>query len=182
MNEYFGKLLIASPKLDSTPFSRSVVYVFQDNEDATVGVILNRPADDQIEQAWEGMVGALATNVFPSFGGPLPGPVVALHRDENAAEITLPNGIYTSATEDNIQYLLSQRDDSVRVFFGLSGWQQGQLANEVENGDWIATHPSPELLFGHSSDLWTDALLRFQNRFFHEVLGIQGIPQNVLDN
>ena len=182
MNEFFGKLLIASPRLDSTSFARSVVYVFQDNEDATVGVVLNQPANQEIERAWEGIVGSYSANGFPSVGGPLPGPLVALHQDAKAAEITLPNGIYTCATEDNIHYLVSQQENAFRVFFGLSGWQQGQLATEVNEGIWLATKPSADLLFGKSQDLWADALLRFQNRFIHDVLGIKGVPENVLDN
>lgn len=182
MNDYLGKFLIASPKLDQTVFGRSVVYVFQDNDDATVGVILNRPADDKVKQAWEGMVGPSASNGVISIGGPIPGPVVAIHEDRSAAEIELPNGIYTSASQDNIQYLATQMDSPVHVFFGLSGWQVGQLKTEVNDGHWIPVPPIKDLLFRQSSDLWSEALNRFENRFIHDVLGIDNVPQNVLDN
>ena len=182
MNEYFGKLLIASPKLDQTVFGRSVVYVIQDNEDATVGVILNRPADENVKQAWQGMVGEDVKNGMISIGGPIPGPVVALHQNQSAAEISLPNGIYTSASEGNLQFLAHQQDAPFHVFFGLSGWQAGQLAEEVNNGNWLSVPQMDDLLFRNSTDLWSEALQRYENRFLYEVLGIRSFPVNVCDN
>ena len=116
MSQFLGKLLVASPLLDQTPFSRSVVFVFQDNEDATVGVILNQPADDQVKQAWSSIVGKSAESSLVSIGGPIAGPVVVIHRDRQAAEIELPTGLYTAASEDNIQYLANRSERPVHVF------------------------------------------------------------------
>jgi len=147
MNEYFGKILIASPGLDSTPFCRSVIYVLQDNDDATVGVILNRPADDKVRKAWQGMVGTNAGDDKLSFGGPLPGPIPAIHTMREAGEIALPNGLFTSAKENNLQFLAQTNNIPYQVFFGLTGWQNGQLSDEISQGKWISTEASDEIFF-----------------------------------
>lgn len=182
MNEYLGKFLIASPKLDQTEFARTVVYVFQDNEDATVGVVLNCPADDKVRQAWQGMVGKEPENGLISIGGPIPGPVIAVHRNQKVAEINLPNGIFTSASQNSIEYLASQNEVPFHVFFGLTGWQPGQLEAEVNAGQWVSIPVIEDLLFRSSCELWHEALKAHENRFHREVLGIQSFPKNILDN
>lgn len=185
MGEYFGKILIASPMLDDTVFARSVVYIFQDNAIATVGVILNQPADENIRAAWTNVIGSEASADHLSFGGPVPGPVIALHRDQSAAEIELPHGFYTCANGQHLQKLVNRHQSPFRVFFGLSGWQQGQLDAEVNQGIWLPSHACSlllqkaiELSDGGKEpiELWNESLLQFENRFFHDVLGIDPIP------
>ena len=42
IDNYLGKLLIAHPKLPvGNPFKESVIYITQDADDATIGLILN---------------------------------------------------------------------------------------------------------------------------------------------
>ncbi len=182
MNEYFGKILIASPKLDQTPFARSVIYVFQDNEDATVGVVLNQPPNQDVLQAWQSMVGPNCQNGLVSIGGPMPGPILAIHQNDDAAELPLPNGLFAAASEENPQRLASQSNRPFQVFFGLCGWQQGQLDVEIRSGDWVASKATDSLFFQPNQDLWTTAIERMQNRFLAEVLGIKTIPKSAEDN
>lgn len=183
MNEFFGKLLIASPKLDNTPFCRSVIYVLQDNDNATVGVILNRPAGDQVHAAWRNMVGPQhSTDGLLSIGGPLAGPVFAIHCEQEAGEAVLPNGLFTATQEDNLQFLAKNHQHPYQVFFGLSGWEKGQLAQEIANGNWLATEPDNEIFFSNESDLWKKAIRMIQNHFVKNVLNIKHIPENILDN
>ena len=182
MNDYFGKLLIASSKLDATPFCRSVIYVFQDNDNATVGVILNRPADNQVQEAWRGMVGSHSSDGLLSIGGPLAGPVFAIHCEQEAGEAVLPNGFFTATKEQNLQFIAKNHAHPYQVFFGLSGWQKGQLAQEIANGNWLAAEPENEIFFSNECDLWTKAIRMIENRFLKNVLNIRHIQPNILDN
>ena len=183
MDNFFGKILIASPKLEKTPFGRSVIFVLQDNEDATVGVVLNKPADDSVRRAWEGLVGHRCDGGFLSIGGPLAGPVVAIHQLPEVGEIALPNGLYSSATENNLQFLANQEGIPLQVFFGLTGWQKGQLQQEISDGAWLESSIREEFFFcEEGDDLWGQAINRYRNRFFHETLGIKNVPERFVDN
>jgi putative transcriptional regulator len=49
----------------------------------------------------------------------------------------------------------------LRVFAGYSGWGEGQLAGEIERGDWIVvTGLADDVLVGANVDLWGRVLRR----------------------
>ena len=46
MNQLTGKLLVASPKLDNTMFSKTVVFMFEHGRQGSAGIVVNRPSDE----------------------------------------------------------------------------------------------------------------------------------------
>ena len=45
-----GRLLVASPDLTDPNFERSVIYVIDHDEAGAIGVVLNRPADTEVDE------------------------------------------------------------------------------------------------------------------------------------
>ena len=39
-----GKFLISSPNINDTIFKKTLIYIISDNEDGTMGIIINKPA------------------------------------------------------------------------------------------------------------------------------------------
>src|SRR5699024_8402697 len=66
-----GRLLVAAPLLQEDSFRRSVVFVVDDADDGTLGVILYRPLDTSVH-GWvsgSGLFASEAAGMF--FGGPV---------------------------------------------------------------------------------------------------------------
>ena len=78
---YAGNLLIAVPDLPDTNFFRTVVFMIEHSEDGAIGVILNRPANVKLVDLWDELNSEITVqrNAPVFVGGPVNGPVLALH-------------------------------------------------------------------------------------------------------
>ncbi|WP_431868098.1 YqgE/AlgH family protein [Nocardiopsis eucommiae] len=168
-----GRLLVAAPLLQEDSFRRSVVFVVDDAEDGSLGVILNRPLElpvDEVVTDWGvyasaprvmfsgGPVGtdsgiALGTaspDEAPPGWAPLegvgPGPELA---GVGLVDLEAPTEVLGAALV------------SLRVFAGYAGWGAGQLAGEVAEGAWYVVDTLADDLFGGSPEtLWSRVLRR----------------------
>ena len=50
LNNFKGKILVSLPATSDDFFSRSVVLIVEDNEDGTIGFILNKPMEYNINE------------------------------------------------------------------------------------------------------------------------------------
>ena len=94
-----GKLLVASEELTEGQFIQAVILLLQDDAQGTIGVILNRPADDQLKRHWRQLSGG-PEHVTSQLvkGGPVGGPVFAIHKFQSLGEMELPGDISVSYT------------------------------------------------------------------------------------
>jgi putative transcriptional regulator len=158
-----GQLLLAAPSLQDPNFQRAVVLIGAHSEEGAMGVVLNRPsavtvgeAVPQLEQA----VGELETVYV---GGPVqPSSIVFLAEflDPAPAGLLVLGRIGFPAPEADIDEL-SESIARRRVFAGYAGWGEGQLDEELDQGDWIALPAQPEDVFTEDPDeLWSRVLAR----------------------
>lgn len=175
---YQGDLLVASEELESTPLARTVVYILQDDANGTFGVVLNRPADAKLRAAWSAASGInLAENDNHLLsGGPLGGPVFALHAVEQLGEIAVTQGIFLSATAESIDQLVNSHEEPYRICLGVVGWRIGQLQKELERHVWYRLPASPELVFDQSGLLWEKSLLSFGRQSLRDILSLGELP------
>ena len=177
MSSFVGKLLVASPKLNDSSFKRSVVLIVQDDANGTVGVVLNRPATSEMCEAWNKIAGhSPQGNGRLWFGGPMSGPILAVHGIKDLAELKLSNGIFAAATQDNLKQLLAQQERPYRIFFGLSGWQPGQLETEISQGAWLTADASSDDVLEEHEDLWSDTIRQIGRSFLEHIVGAKNIP------
>ncbi|QDT02445.1 hypothetical protein K227x_08220 [Rubripirellula lacrimiformis] len=94
------------------------------------------------------------------FGGPLSGPVVALHRDANFAESEPGTGIYLAAQKQHLENLLSQSSPDCRLIVGHLRWDVDQFAAEIEAGYWHLVPATAETVFASSDDMWRGVIRR----------------------
>jgi putative transcriptional regulator len=163
-----GSALIAAPALRDPNFRRTVVLVIDHRAAGTFGVVLNRPSDVPVCDVlplW-GPYASVPQALY--VGGPV---------EQRAAlcVAALPAGVDAERTEGITSVrgslalvdlggdpdLMAPRLRGLRVFAGYAAWDEGQLAGEIERGDWIVVPALPDdVLAPPGTDLWGRALRR----------------------
>lgn len=93
------------------------------------------------------------------FGGPLSGPVVAVHGAAHLAEAEAGEGIFVAAQRDNLEALLqSDQSSPYRLIVGHLGWTQEQLSSEIEGGVWHRLRATNEILSTADDWLWPNLI------------------------
>ena len=167
-----GRLLVATPVLGDPNFRRTVVLVVEhEEEQGTLGVVLNRPTQVPVDQVLEPWMD-LATSPSVVFsGGPVatnsalalalvPGtdePVGWHPLDGGAPAMTRLGLVDLDAPPG----LLGPAVTSLRVYAGYAGWSPGQLKAEIEEGAWYVISAEPADAFcAEPGRLWSAVLRR----------------------
>lgn len=180
MNSLQGHLLVASRYLPDPNFQQTVVLMVQHNEMGALGVILNRPTGKTLKEVWE-RVSDLPCDRDQSIlqGGPVGGPLIALHTQPLLADVEVMPGIYFSTDRDNLQKLVADTDENARFYVGYAGWGDGQLESEQETGSWLTAPASKEhVFFDPDTDLWKEASQQIGSSILQSSLKIKSVPDD----
>jgi putative transcriptional regulator len=166
-----GRLLVATPQLADPNFRRSVVLVVEhEEEDGTLGVVLNRPTEVPVDR------------VLPPWSELVTGPSVVFQGGPVALDSALALA-HVPGTEEPLGWralsgspavarvglvdldappeLLASEVTRLRVFAGYAGWSAGQLRSEVDEGAWYVLPADSEDVFMNDPDrLWQGVLRR----------------------
>jgi putative transcriptional regulator len=157
-----GKLLIASPRLADPNFRRTVVLLVRDDDEGSLGLVLNRPMPVTVKQACEQALEVECKLDAPLYqGGPCEGPLMVLHEgDGDDDDLRVAKDLFFTTDKDKVEKLLACDGDGNRVkfFVGYSGWGQGQLAGELDEGAWVSCAATSDLVFGEVSREWSKLL------------------------
>ena len=150
-----GNFLVASRYLGDPNFARSVVLMIHHNDEGAMGVVINRPSDKSVREVWE-MIGndPCDRDDLIFIGGPVPGPLVALHSVESFSQHEVLPGLHMATHKDALDLIVRREDASVRLFSGNAGWGSGQLEGEMEAGGWLSTRASVEDVFADHETIW----------------------------
>ncbi|MCC6123854.1 MAG: YqgE/AlgH family protein [Pirellulales bacterium] len=174
-----GHLLVASPHLLDPNFVKTVVFLVQHNKEGALGLVINRPIDKNVQDLWREVGGGPCQSSQPVFlGGPVPGPLMAVHADAQAGELEIMPGIFFSAAKPNLDALVAQTKHPYKIFIGNSGWGAGQLESELEEGAWLSLSAAAEYLFRESTELWRLVSRRIGRAVLDSMLKIKEIPDD----
>ncbi len=135
-----GKLLIAEPALTGdVSFNRSVVLLAEHNDEGSVGFILNKPLEYNIND----LVSEIDIPFQVFNGGPVEQDNLYFihkvpHLIGNSIEIS--DGIYWGGDFETTIGLINEKtisEDDIRFFLGYSGWSSLQLDQELSSKSWI---------------------------------------------
>lgn len=155
MDSLAGKLLIATPDLVDPNFLRTVIFLMQHTDQGATGVILNQPTPTTVAAVWDEVSDAECDCDHPvNTGGPVEGPLMALHQLAEVSEREIINGVHLSMHRDSLHRLVMQTAVPFRIFSGYSGWGPQQLDMEVEHGGWLILDAHADHVFGESDQLW----------------------------
>ncbi len=162
-----GHLLISTPAIQGSFFTRSMVYLCAHNEEGAMGVIVNYPVENiRLTEIFDqlGIHAATKPRDLPvHFGGPVEsnrGFIV--HEAEYPAEgcLIAKDGIAVTASLSILQDLAEGKGPkNGMLVLGYAGWAAGQLESEIETGSWIIAPATRQLVFDTANDLkWNVAI------------------------
>ena len=179
MKSLSGKLLIASPQLRDPNFAQTVVLMIQHESQGAFGLILNRPGDKTVDEVW-GLLGKEACDCQQTvyMGGPVPGPLIALHTVESLSDQEVLPGLYATAQATAFDELLSQGTEEFRIYSGHAGWGDGQLEGELKLGGWLTCDARIDDVFSEHESLWQQVTSRIGLKILAPGLRPEQVPRD----
>ena len=164
-----GKILISSPSLlTDMIFYKSIILIVDQTDEGITGFILNRPSDlfmiKEVESSEK-----IKIDLY--YGGPVSSEHFYLLRSKkNYTEII---NIYDNLFwGNNLDFLINQVEkgiikmDDFILFQGYSGWDLGQLDDEIANNSWIITEKKVEEIFSYiEKNSWNNLIKQFGHKY-----------------
>jgi putative transcriptional regulator len=163
-----GKLLIAEPFLTDPGFARTVILLCEHGEHGSVGFVLNRLSEHKLTD----LLPEFQAQVLPIFDG---GPVQkdTLHMihsmpNEMGGHEILP-GMYWGGSYTDLSRMMESNTcnpNNIKLFLGYSGWDAGQLEQELEENAWLVADNFDQLIFGTpAKQVWQNAVRSLGHAF-----------------
>ncbi len=176
---FAGCLLVSEPFMIDPNFRRTVILITEHNDKGTVGFVVNKELT---------VFPHKAISSFPEFGRKLllGGPVQRdnlffIHtigkKIEGASKVA--PGLWWGGDYDQIKELVKSgkaNEDNVRFIVGYSGWEPGQLDQELSTNSWIITKASKEYVFGSEPEALWKKVLRDMGKDFAVVADLPEDP------
>jgi len=164
-----GRILIAEPFLHGDYFSRSVVFLVTYSEKGAVGFILNKKIDFLMQDVFLDFPDFNA-NVF--LGGPVAADsIFFIHKLGNKlpGSIKVLGNLSWGGDFEYLKKLISQglvKTSDILFFLGYSGWDAGQLEEEIKDDSWLVTDIDEKMVMHETNNVsWTDFVKKAGNRY-----------------
>ena len=183
MNSLRGHFLVAAPHQLDPNFVKAVILVVGHTERGAFGVIVNgsgREIDPPPPQTRSMALSAQPRR--PAFGGPVTGPLMAVHTKPSLGERQVLPGVFFSAKEKNVSALIGRAAQPCKLFAGYAGWGPEQLDYEVEQGVWRVVPATPAQVFSESRDLWEQLSRQASRLQLRLMFHIKHLPASPLLN
>jgi len=160
-----GRLLVATPVIESGVFHRSVVYMLDHDVEGAVGVIVNRPLDSGVDEVLPEWAEAVAAPGRLFNGGPV-SMDAALAVGVIGSSSLVPSGWRPTAGRVGLVDLTGPVPphgmlQGLRVFAGYAGWGSGQLEDEIAEGSWVVVDAEDQdIVSPYPESLWARVLRR----------------------
>ena len=154
-----NQFLIAMPGMADETFERSVVYMCEHNENGALGLVINKPIDIKLKNLFEKVELKLDRAELADqpvyFGGPVQterGFVLHERRSAGLAQynstLSVPGGLDMTTSKDVLEALADGSGPAkVLITLGYSGWQAGQLEDELGRNGWLTVDADPAVIF-----------------------------------
>ena len=154
-----NQFLIAMPGMVDETFARTVVYLCEHNENGALGLVINKPIDIKLKNLFEKVELALDRRELGEqpvfFGGPVQTERgFVLHEKLMDGEspfnstLSVPGGLQMTTSKDVLEAMAEGSGPArVLVTLGYSGWQAGQLEDEIGRNGWLNVDADPKVIF-----------------------------------
>ena len=167
MGSLKNQILISMPHMTDPFFSKSVIYICEHNQQGAMGIIINKQfKEPELKDIFDKLyIGDDAIHSFVNdiyFGGPVlleKGIVLHDARHTSDGTISLSKTISMTSKQDVLKELQLKADIPFKLMLGHSGWSQGQLEREIENGDWLMQNTTRDFIFNvNPEQMWQQAI------------------------
>jgi putative transcriptional regulator len=154
-----GQLLIAPPAQTDDYWGKSVILMYEQTAQASLGLILNKQSDRSFAELAEHHGHSYSGNEMIYVGGPVnPSALVMLHTDDwsctNTMQISGTNLRISSDRTMLKRLCAGDRPKLWRLFLGMSAWTQSQLEGEMlgkhpwsKKTAWVTSPSNPSIVF-----------------------------------
>ncbi|MCW5916481.1 MAG: YqgE/AlgH family protein [Ferruginibacter sp.] len=162
-------LLIADPFLKDPNFMRTVIYMCRHEEEGSFGFVLNKLFKPTLDEFINGLEG---TSIPVYYGGPVqPDTVHFIHLYPKLIPDSIPVSEEISwggNFEVVKQWLLDGKinPEKIKFFIGYSGWEKGQLEDELAEHSWLTATATRKLVFETGpEDVWKESLRHLGGKY-----------------
>ncbi|WP_458525193.1 YqgE/AlgH family protein [Onishia taeanensis] len=170
--------LLAMPHLEDPNFAGSLSYLCDHDDNGTMGVMVNHPLDMSLDALFEQLEldasESRHRNAPVYYGGPVhQDRGFILHRGSAKpwdSSIQVDHDIALTTSMDMLKALAEGRGpDDFLLCLGCSGWEAGQLEDELKDNAWLTVEGDSRILFETPSE-----------QRLHAAAGILGIDLNLM--
>jgi putative transcriptional regulator len=154
-----NQFLIAMPGMADNNFAGSVVYLCEHTERGALGLVINKPIDINLRNLFEKVEINLDRQELAEqpvyYGGPVQterGFVLHEKQLDGAgpynSTMSVRGGLEMTTSKDVLEALAGGGGPKkVLVTLGCSGWQAGQLEDELGRNGWLTVDADPAVIF-----------------------------------
>jgi len=154
-----NQFLIAMPGMADDNFAGTVVYLCEHNEKGALGLVINKPIDIKLRTLFERVELKLDHDELAEqpvyFGGPVQTERGFVLHDKQVeaglpynSTLSIPGGLAMTTSKDVLEALADGHGPRrVLVTLGYSGWQAGQLEDEIGRNGWLTVDADPAVIF-----------------------------------
>ena len=164
------RFLIAHPMLSDGYFKRAVVYLTENNEEGTLGFVLNFKTELILKDVFPG----IKNGNFPIYeGGPVSkDQLYYIHNlgDEILSEsIKIEDNLFWGGNFQELSHLIDEgkvNPQDIRFFVGYAGWTAGQLKEELIQKAWFTGESkTAKVLLSKADTLWGEELSKIKESY-----------------
>jgi putative transcriptional regulator len=154
-----NQFLIAMPGMADETFAGTVVYLCEHTDKGALGLVINKPSDIKLRNLFEKVELNLAHEELAEqpvyFGGPVQTERgFVLHekldggRGHYNSTLSVPGGLEMTTSKDVLEAMAEGAGPKkVLITLGYSGWQAGQLEDEIGRNGWLTVDADPKIIF-----------------------------------
>ena len=164
-NSLQGKFLISSPNMNDRVFKKSLIYIISDNEEGSMGIIINKPAlKVNISSLLGENIKSISKQPKVYFGGPVDlDRGFILHTNDHInykSHIKLENNLVLSTDISTIKEIILGNGPSKSILaIGYTGWGSFQLQAELKKNDWFELDLDTDIIFSNNyKNKWNKAI------------------------
>lgn len=155
-----GSLLVAEPFLSDEYFNHSVISLVDYAQgESSMGIVMNRKSGYTLGQMIEGFDDNVDIPIY--IGGPMSrNRMFYIHQLGGlfTGAVEIQTGLWIGGNYNQVlEYVRDgyPADNLIRFFIGYSGWEKGQLENEIKQHVWAVTSPmEPADMLSDSDDAY----------------------------
>ena len=181
-----NQFLIAMPGMADDNFAGSVVYLCEHTERGALGLVINKPIDINLRNLFEKVEINLDSQELADqpvyYGGPEQTERgFVLHEKQldgtgpYNSTMSVRGGLEMTTSKDVLEALAEgSGPKKVLITLGYSGWQAGQLEDELGRNGWLTVDADPAVIFDTPIEKRYDravSLLGFDPRMLSQEAG-----------
>ena len=159
-NDFTNQFLIAMPGMVDENFAGSVVYLCEHNDKGALGLVINKPIDITLKNLFEKVELPLDRDELARqpvlFGGPVQTERGFVLHEGHATDaesgysstLNIPGGLAMTTSKDVLEAVADGAGPKrLLITLGCSGWEAGQLEDEIVRNGWLTVPADPAVIF-----------------------------------